>query len=193
MVETKHLAREDMLVRVSRSSERVGFSTGYPDADLPGCKRTLYSVIGFTRVGQTKDLSENAAEQIVWGSGATSIAGEGFSLGFGESTPGNGQILHNHDTNETFVVMSGLWGFRWNAEEDEYIELGPLDVISFPAGVPRRFTNIASDSGDPNEKSLLLAVVCGNSPETITEPYVLAEAKATGAHTPVADRAVQQG
>jgi cupin superfamily acireductone dioxygenase involved in methionine salvage len=47
---------------------------------------------------------------------------------------------HNHDTNEIFILMTGVW--RCSCENEagqmESIDLNPLDVISFPPGATRR-------------------------------------------------------
>jgi hypothetical protein len=57
---------------------------------------------------------------------------------------GQGPMMHNHDTNETFTPMTGVWHCSWENEkgEVESVDLNPLDVISFPPGAIRRFENI---------------------------------------------------
>ena len=69
---------------------------------------------------------------------------EGFNLGYCRAKPGNGPMMHNHDTNETFIPMTGTWRCSWENEkgEVEFVDLGPLDVVSFPPGVARRFENV---------------------------------------------------
>ena len=69
---------------------------------------------------------------------------EGFSLGYCRAKPGKGPMMHNHDTNETFIPMTGVWHCSWENEkgEVELVDLNPLDVISFPPGAIRRFENI---------------------------------------------------
>jgi hypothetical protein len=32
---------------------------------------------------------------------------EGFNLGYCKARPGKGPLMHNHDTNETFIPMTG--------------------------------------------------------------------------------------
>jgi hypothetical protein len=32
---------------------------------------------------------------------------EGFNLGYCKAKPGHGPMMHNHDTNETFIPMTG--------------------------------------------------------------------------------------
>jgi hypothetical protein len=67
--------------------------------------------------------------------------------------------MHNHDTSETFIPMTG-----WENEkgEVEYVDLGPLDVVSFPPGMIRRFENVTK--GDPNAESILMFVIGGDGP-----------------------------
>ena len=60
---------------------------------------------------------------------------EGFNLGYCKAKPGKGPLMHNHDTNETFIAMTGRWRCEWNeGEAMEYVDLDPYDVISFPVG-----------------------------------------------------------
>src|SRR2546429_9151527 len=72
-------------------------------------------------------------------------------------------MMHNHDTNETFIPMTGRWRASWENEngEVEYVDLNPLDVVSFPPGMIRRFENITE--GDPNEESILMFVIGGGA------------------------------
>ena len=39
--------------------------------------------------------------------------------------------MHNHDTNETFIPMTGTWRASWEDENGkvEYVDLGPFDVV----------------------------------------------------------------
>jgi hypothetical protein len=76
-------------------------------------------------------------------------------------------MMHNHDTNETFIPMTGTWRASWENEqgEVEHVDLKPLDVISFPAGASRRFMNLANDRNDPAEYSILMFVIGGNAPQ----------------------------
>jgi len=72
-------------------------------------------------------------------------------------------MMHNHDTNETFMAITGNWRMEW--EENgrvESVELGPLDTISIPPGVNRRFQNVSK--GKPGDKHLLLGIIGGDAP-----------------------------
>ena len=72
--------------------------------------------------------------------------------------------MHNHDTNETFIAMTGKWRASWEDEQGnvEHIDLDPLDVISFPPGAIRRFENVTD--GPADEYSVLMFVISGDAP-----------------------------
>src|SRR5262249_35450551 len=95
------------------------------------------------------------------------------NLGFVKCRPGKGVLMHNHDTNETFVVMSGQWRVQWNEGKDtESLEVGQLDVISFPPGCARRFENITHD--EPQAEHMLLFVIGGDAPQNEFTPASMA-------------------
>ena len=155
-------SREQMAKRIARFKDLKGSDGGLPDSSYHASIRTLYNVIGFqppegegavhSPVGA--DASRMAAIQIT----------EGFNLGYCTCKPGKGPLMHNHDTNETFICMTGTWRASWESAPGkvEYADLGQYDVISFPPGVPRRFENVTK--GDPNQDSLLMFVIGGNAP-----------------------------
>jgi mannose-6-phosphate isomerase-like protein (cupin superfamily) len=157
------VSRTDMLKRVARFSELKGFDGGLPDSRMPGCERTLYNVIGFQ-----PPQGEDGAVTSPVGSDASRLAAikisEGFNLGYCRAKPGKGPMMHNHDTNETFIAMTGTWRCSWENEkgEVEHVDLKPLDVISFPPGAIRRFENVTE--GDPEVESILMFVIGGNGP-----------------------------
>ncbi len=157
-------SRVEMLERVARFKDLKGFSDGLQDSALPECHKTVYNVIGF----QTPEAAGVGAVNSPVGKSASANAAikisEGFNLGFVKTRPGKGVAMHNHDTNETFVVMSGRWRIEWNEGADlESIEAGPLDTVSIPAGCARRFENITHD--EPAAEHMLLFVVAGDAPQ----------------------------
>ena len=88
-------------------------------------------------------------------------------------------MMHNHDTNETFMPITGRWRCSWEVDDQvESFELGPCDVISFPAGVNRRFENITHD--EPDSSHLLLVVVSGDSPKAEFSDSAMAQLKEEG-------------
>ena len=157
------IARRQMMKRVARFSRLKGFDGGLPDSRMPGCERILYNVIGFQppkteRDGKQSPVGEKAARM------AAIKISEGFNLGYCRALPGKGPMLHNHDTNETFIAMTGTWRAIWEGKRGrlEHVDLKPLDVISFPPGASRRFMNVSK--GPKNRFSVLMFVIGGDAP-----------------------------
>ena len=157
------IPRRQMMKRVARFSKLKGFDGGLPDSRMPGCERILYNVIGFQppkteRDGKQSPVGEKAARM------AAIKISEGFNLGYCRALPGRGPMLHNHDTNETFIAMTGTWRASWQNEKGrlEHVDLKPLDVISFPPGASRRFMNVSK--GAKNKRSVLMFVIGGDAP-----------------------------
>jgi len=155
--------RSEMMKRVARFSRLKGFDGGLPDSNHPDCRRTLYNVIGFQppkveRAGKQSPVGEKAARM------AAIKISEGFNLGYCRAMPGKGPMLHNHDTNETFICMTGIWRASWENEKGrmEHVDLKPLDVISFPPGASRRFMNVKK--GPDGKRGILMFVIGGNGP-----------------------------
>src|SRR6187431_468187 len=159
----KYLSRDEMMKRVARFKDLNGFDGGLPDSKMPGSIRTLFNVIGFQ---PPEGHGENATSPV--GDDAAKLAAikisEGFNLGYCKAKPGNGPMMHNHDTNETFIPMTGTWRCSWENEKGEvdFVDAGPMDVVSFPPGCARRFENITK--GDPNEDAILMFVIGGDGP-----------------------------
>src|SRR4029077_11445078 len=141
----RNWSREQMLKRVARFRKLKGSDGGLPDSPLPECRRKLYAVIGFPDPGSNEKSVASPVGQDASAMPAISIA-EGFNLGYCKARPGKGPLMHNHDSNETFIPMTGRWRCEWNeGEATEHVDLNPLDVISFPTGVARRFMNVTYD------------------------------------------------
>ena len=157
-------SREQMMKRIARFKKLKGSDGGLPDSPLPECRRKLYAVIGFQ---PPLDRASSAATSPV-GEDASSMPAiaiaEGFNLGYCKAKPGKGPLMHNHDTNETFIPMTGRWRCEWNEGEAlQYVDLDPYDVISFPPGVARRFMNVTYD--EAGKDHLLMFVIGGNQPQ----------------------------
>lgn len=161
-IPTISVSREEMRKRVALFSELKGFDGGLPDSNYPKAQRTLYNILGFqppekSAEGVTSPLGDLAAQN------AAIKINEGFNMGFVEAAPGKGPMMHNHDTNETFMPFSGRWRCSWEVDgRVESFELGPRDTISFPPNVNRRFENITFE--EPDTTHWMLVVVSGNAP-----------------------------
>lgn len=156
------ISTEDMMKRVAFFKDLVGSKKGLPDSELRECERELINVIGFQ-----PPEDEGAIVSPVGAESARLSAipiSEGFNLGFARCKPGRGPLMHNHDTNETFMPITGRWRCAWNEGDNyDFVDAGPCDVVSFPPGVARRFQNITE--GEPDNEHLLLFVISGNGPK----------------------------
>jgi len=167
----RNWSREEMLKRVARFRKLKGSDGGLPDSPLPECRRKLFAVIGFQ-----PPMTDNPAATSPVGDDASSMPAisiaEGFNLGYCKAKPGKGPLMHNHDTNETFIAMTGRWRCEWNeGEAMEYVDLEPLDVISFPVGVARRFMNVTYDQ--PGTEHVLMFIIGGNQPQAEFTPLAM--------------------
>jgi hypothetical protein len=60
----------------------------------------------------------------------------------------------------------------------EFVDVGPLDVVSFPPGVARRFENVTP--GDPDKESILMFVIGGNAPRAEFTDQAMEEIRQAG-------------
>jgi hypothetical protein len=163
----RNWSRDEMMKRVARFKKLKGSDGGLPDSKLPECRRKLYAVIGFQPPAEgDSPVGANASAMP-----AIPIA-EGFNLGYCKAKPGKGPLMHNHDTNETFIAMTGKWRCEWNeGEAIEHVDLDPYDVISFPVGVARRFMNVTYQ--EPDKEHLLMFIIGGNQPQAEFTPAAM--------------------
>ena len=168
----RKVSRNDMLKRMARFSRLKGSDGGLPDSPLPECRRKLFAVIGFQppknkrSMATTSPVGDDASSMPAIG-----IA-EGFNLGYCKAKPGRGPLMHNHDTNETFIAMTGRWRCEWNeGKAKQYVDLGQYDVISFPTGVARRFMNVTYS--EPGKEHLLMFIIGGNQPRAEFTPAAM--------------------
>jgi len=167
----RNWSREEMLKRVARFRKLKGSDGGLPDSPLPECRRKLYAVIGFQNPNSDEKSVTSPVGEDASSMPAIPIA-EGFNLGYCKAKPGKGPLMHNHDTNETFIAMTGRWRCEWNeGEAMEHVDLGPLDVISFPVGVARRFMNVTYD--EPGTEHVLMFIIGGNQPQAEFTPLAM--------------------
>jgi mannose-6-phosphate isomerase-like protein (cupin superfamily) len=169
-------SRGEMMKRVARFRALKGSDGGLPDSKLPECRRKLYAVIGFQ-----PPMTDNAAATSPVGDDASAMPAisiaEGFNLGYCKARPGKGPLMHNHDTNETFIAMTGRWRCEWNeGDAMESVDLGPYDVISFPTGVARRFMNVTYD--EPEREHLLMFIIGGDQPQAEFTPLAMQRCEA---------------
>ena len=154
--------REEILARTAFFSELKTFSSGFSDAAAPNTHRIMANVMGYQpppgggRSPVGDDAARNAALKLT----------EGFNLAYVRCKPGHGPLMHNHDTAETFIPMTGRWRLSFNEEDTQHVDVGPLDVLSFPPAVARRFENITWD--EPDTDHILMVIVSGDGPRADT-------------------------
>ena len=149
---------KQMQARVARFSS-LKPTDDYLDAQIPGCERTTYRVIGH---GPDAPL---AAEQ--------------FHLNIVSCAPGKSAPLHNHLTQEVFMPLSGTWEVFWGPTGNRSIRLEAWDTINIPPGVSRGFRNVGKDV------AFLMGVAGGQDPGAINWPApVRAAALAAGVYLP---------
>jgi mannose-6-phosphate isomerase-like protein (cupin superfamily) len=150
----------EMQGRIAYFKDLIGFDKGFSDDGLPGSKRTLFNVMGF----QDKPSDPSLNSPVGQDAAATAAikVSDGFNLGYIKCKPGNGPLMHNHDTNETFIPITGKWELSWDDENTKSAILGPLDCCAFPPGVARTFKNITE--GEDDVEHLMIVIVAGNTP-----------------------------
>jgi quercetin dioxygenase-like cupin family protein len=167
MLPIRWVSRDEMQNKfVARFHDLKDSSTGLPDSEIEGHHKNILNVFGF-------DPPKGAdAVNPVGGATAMIAPKAGFSVGFLKAKPHNGPVLHNHNTNETFIPLGGTWRFTWEASPAhmEFLDLEALDTISFPPGVPRSFENLKPSPGD--QEGLLVAIVGEDAPVSEAMPGV---------------------
>lgn len=143
---------EQMDKRVARFDKLKYPPTRYHDSQLPGHARKNYLVVG------TGLIAEGATDP--WS--AIPVA-EGFQMSYIKAVPGNGPMLHNHDTNETFICLEGKWKVIWGRHQENSVLLDKYDVCSVPPFVPRRFECVEPQAG--HEEGLLQSIESGDRAE----------------------------
>lgn len=158
---------------------------GLPDADLPGYKRTFLNIIGF------KPPEGEGAGQRVFSPVPDNMRAyishlqPGFGMAFVQAEPGNGVMMHVHDTNETFMVLEGKWRMTWEGDQgNESVELDRYDVISFPPNVQRQFHCLSTPQGVA--KGMILGVIGGDQPSVEYSPESVQQLVAAGKLKPEA-------
>lgn len=163
MPETLPLRQADpgeMEGRIAYFKDLIGFDKGFSDDGLPGSARTLFNVLGFQDQNDDPDLNSPVGKEA---SQAAAIkVSDGYNFGYIKCRPGNGPLMHNHDTNETFVPITGKWELSWNDVDTKSAILGPLDVCAFPPGIARTFRNITE--GEDDVEHIMIVIVAGDAP-----------------------------
>jgi quercetin dioxygenase-like cupin family protein len=144
---SQKIPRAEMLSRVFRFNELPSNDTAFIDAVIPGHNRTLMGALG--RGTAEEDLKHQVEKA------------ENYHVDYIKAEPGNGAALHSHDTEETFICLTGKWRVTWGTDGEESVELNYLDGICCPPGVMRSFENISEKT------ALLLSILGGREPGNV--------------------------
>ena len=162
-------SKEEINKCVARYKDLRRNDGGLPDADLPGYKRTFLNIMGF------KPPEGEGAGQRVFSPVPDNMRAHishlqpGFGMAFVQAAPGNGVMMHVHDTNETFMVIDGKWRMSWEGDKGtDSVDLEPLDGVSFPPYVQRQFHCLSVPAG--KEKGMILGVIGGDQPSVEYSP-----------------------
>jgi len=170
--------RAEMLKCVARFKDLYRADHSLPDTHVPGYERTLINVIGFAPPQATADVRAYSPVGDQAKPYITHLKA-GFGVGFVEAEPGKGVMMHNHDTNETFMPVQGVWRITWEgASGNDSVELEPLDLISVPPHLQRQFHCLSAPTGQA--KGVMLVVIGGDQPSAEFSPEAEAELTARG-------------
>ena len=173
--------RDEVLKCVARFDDIVPADKGLPDQEVEAYHRTFYNALGFS---QPASYGEGGYSPI--GNVAKPVINHlkpGFNLAYVEAEPGRGVMMHNHDTNETFVVVAGEWMFEWEGDEgNDHVILKEKDVVSFVPGMQRRFECVSAPSG--KAKGMILGVIGGDAPAAEFSPESIVALRAAGIDVP---------
>lgn len=148
--------------RVARFGKLKPSPVAYVDTLVEGHARDTFNVIGrgVTENARLKPAIQDAQD---------------FNVSYIRCKPGNGAALHSHPTVEAFFIMKGQFTVFWGEEGEHKLVLKPWDMISFPPGVYRGFSN--SGRGE----AFLMAIFGGSDSGHVDWPKsVIEQSRATG-------------
>lgn len=134
-----------MEARVARFKDLRSSSEAFVDTRIPEYQREIYNVIG-GGVTEDKRLAPAIADA------------KDFHLTFMKSDPGKGSSLHDHETIECFVPLTGTWAILLGDDGADRITLEPFDTFSVPPGVMRAVQNAGTEPG------VILTILGGTDP-----------------------------
>ena len=136
---------EALRARVARFKDLKSSSAAFPDTKIPGHEREIFNVIG-RGVTEDQSLQPSISDN------------RDFNLTFMKSEPGKGSSLHDHETIECFVPLSGRWAIGLGDDGEYEIILEQFDTFSVPPGVMRSVKNVGTEAG------VVLTILGGTDP-----------------------------
>jgi uncharacterized RmlC-like cupin family protein len=140
MMATKIVTPAEMNARVARFNKLESYQKQHADNGLP---QDAMEKVAAGRVYPVMVPSNYSGRN----KGAPVKGEPGLSLSIAECPPGNGPGLHNHATTvENFFCLNGRFEISWGDEGENALILEPLDMVSVPPGIHRRFRNISDET-----------------------------------------------
>ena len=136
---------EALRARVARFKDLKSSSAAFPDTKIPGHEREIFNVIG-RGVTEDQSLQPSISDN------------RDFNLTFMKSEPGKGSSLHDHETIECFVPLSGRWAIGLGDDGEYEIILEQFDTFSVPPGVMRSVKYVGTEAG------VVLTILGGTDP-----------------------------
>lgn len=125
------ISRDEMLARIARFADHSPDAAAFPDLKSEGHKREVRYMISTDAMAGPAPIT----------------APHHFHMAILTMPPGMKPVVHAHPYNEVFMPVDARFRFYWGDEagdgEEDSVEIGPLDVISVPAGVHRTFENLS--------------------------------------------------
>ena len=139
-MKTTKISTDEMNARTARFKKLGSYQQQQGDRGIP---QPILEKIAANRVYPVmvpKDYSGRSA--------AAPLKGlPGLAVTIAECPPGDGPGLHNHETTtENFFCLNGRFEIAWGDEGENSIILEPLDMVSVPPGVHRRFRNVSDET-----------------------------------------------
>lgn len=153
-----------LLARVARYKDLESSSEAFIDTRIPEYNREIFNIIGrgVTEDPRLKPVIEDHRD---------------FNLTMMKADPGKGSSLHDHETIECFVALTGKWAVLLGDKGEREIILEPFDVFSVPPGIMRGLKNVGTTP------ACILAILGGTDPGRATwSPQINEKAKALGMH-----------
>lgn len=124
---SRPVSDEEMAARVAHFDRLVPDLGAFPDLrDAAHARRVFYLLSPGGLAGEPSPIR----------------APHGFHLAVLEMPKGMRPSTHAHPYNEVFMPIDARFRFYWGDAEEKSVEVGPLGVISIPAGVMRTFENL---------------------------------------------------
>lgn len=132
---------EQFRPRVTQLQDRVWVDRPFLCSGLPGGAAELSLIIGYGMVEDRRAIPRLNEPH-------------SFNVAWLRARLGEGLLTHRHHVSQVLTARTGRWQIRLNAgsDDEQVVELGPLDALSIPAGTWRSVTLLARDT-DPGAEA----------------------------------------